>query len=165
MSRKKKSNPTKRNLYIDTAIGGAFLVALAPGITGLTVHEWLGLAFSGALLTHLLLHWKWVVSITKRLFSKMPVKTRFSYVLNAALLWAFAMIGFTGFMMGNNVGLGFDGDFFRELHEVFANFSILLVGGHLLLHWKWLLSAFQRYILGVKPGGRARKTTPLPLKA
>ena len=161
MARKKKSNPAKRNLYLDIGIAGAFLVALSPDITGNTIHEWFGLAFLSTLGVHLLLHWKWVVAITKKLFGKMPIKTRISYALNATLLWAFSMIGLTGYLMGESVSLGIETGLIEGLHEVFANLSIALVIAHLALHLKWLVTNIKRYILGIGPG---KRTLRRPLK-
>ena len=60
-------NRNKTNLIVDSAIFLAFLVALAPRFSGLALHEWLGVAFGGAIVTHLLLHWQWIVEVTKRL--------------------------------------------------------------------------------------------------
>jgi cytochrome b len=165
MTRKKKSNPAKRNLFLDIGIAGAFLVALSPDITGYAIHEWFGLAFLGTLLVHLLLHWKWVVAITKKLFAKMPIKTRISYVLNATLLWTFSMIGLTGFLMGESVGLGIETGLIRAAHEVFANLSIALVLAHLAMHLKWLVTTIKRYVFGMGPGNRAPRRVLKPAAA
>jgi hypothetical protein len=61
-----KLGSTVRNLIVDTAIFAGFLLATDPHATGQTIHEWLGLAFGAGILTHLLLHWKWIVSTIKR---------------------------------------------------------------------------------------------------
>ena len=65
--RKRGMSATKRNLFIDIAIGLGFLVVYNQDITGDTLHEWLAMALFVGLFTHLVLHWKWVVNITKRL--------------------------------------------------------------------------------------------------
>jgi cytochrome b len=153
--KKKKSNPTKRNLYLDIGIASAFLIALSPDLTGNTIHEWFGLTFLGTLLVHLLLHWKWVVAITKKIFGTMPLKTRINYLLMLALLGSFAATGITGYTMGEAVGLGRETDLIEDLHELFANLSIGIVGAHVLMHTKWILNAIQRYILGITPGKRS----------
>ena len=57
-------NKTKTNLLIDLTIFLVFLAAGEPAITGLPIHEWLSVAFIAALITHLVLHWDWIVSIT-----------------------------------------------------------------------------------------------------
>ena len=86
-NRKKRTSPTKRNYFIDIGIALGFLTVFSQEITGQTLHEWLGLALFVGLFTHLLLHWKWVINITKRFFSKkLKPKTRLNYIVNGSLL-------------------------------------------------------------------------------
>ena len=47
---------TKSNLVLDLSMFGIFLVIANPRFTGTTVHEWLAVSFSAAILTHLLRH-------------------------------------------------------------------------------------------------------------
>src|SRR5215213_8607455 len=78
-------NRNKLNLFVDIAIFLAFLVAMAPRFSGIAVHEWLGIAFGAAIVTHLLLHWQWLVEVTKRFFSKAQWSARINYILNLLL--------------------------------------------------------------------------------
>ena len=50
----------KTNLWIDLGIFAAFLLIMDPGLTGITLHEWLSVAFAAAAVAHLLLHWDWL---------------------------------------------------------------------------------------------------------
>ena len=61
-----KSSSAIRNLIVDTTIFTAFLFATDPRATGQSIHEWLGLALGAGIITHLLLHWKWIVNVMKR---------------------------------------------------------------------------------------------------
>jgi hypothetical protein len=63
---KKQLNQTKINLAVDSGIFFGFLIAEAPHFTGMAVHEWLGIAFGAGIITHLLLHWQWIVKAIKR---------------------------------------------------------------------------------------------------
>ena len=63
----------------------AVAVEMEEHFTGLHDHELLGLAFGFATLIHIALHWDWVVSITKRLFSKLFHESRLNYAFNLAL--------------------------------------------------------------------------------
>ncbi|MDN5271453.1 hypothetical protein QTO31_05655 [Chloroflexus sp. MS-CIW-1] len=53
------------NFLIDGAMFLAFLIATAPRLSGLTIHEWLSLSLAAAIITHLPLHWTWIISIGK----------------------------------------------------------------------------------------------------
>ena len=65
-------NKPKFNFWLDAALGAGFLLTLATGdeLTGL--HEWIGIGLGTLIITHIVMHWKWLVSTTKRLFGKMP---------------------------------------------------------------------------------------------
>ena len=83
-------NKAKRNYYVDVVIGAAFLVtaisALAflvplnwidfsasttPTVLGVNygvwqlLHKWGGIAMLAGVVLHLVLHWKWIVTMTK----------------------------------------------------------------------------------------------------
>ena len=86
-------NRARLNYWLDAAIGVAFLfsaisglVFLLPvgsssgsGILGLSyqawddLHTWSSLAMIAGVLVHLVLHWRWIISMTRRMLSK-PVR-------------------------------------------------------------------------------------------
>jgi hypothetical protein len=142
----------KTNLYVDIAIFCAFLVAFEPSLTGFPVHEWLSLAFAGAMLVHLLLHWDWVVMVTSRFFRKLFHSSRLNYILDALLLIMFITVMLSGIMISRSVlpAIGIQGaadPTWRFLHSSSADFLLLLVGLHFALHWKWVVSACTHYII------------------
>lgn len=148
----KKINKTKANFLLDIVLFFVFLTTYDPDITGDTLHEWMGLGFGTMIVVHLLMHWKWIVQVTKRFFGKLPTKTRINYILNLLLFIDVVNIGFSGMMISESVlpTFGFRGpgtDFWENTHEMFAEASIVLVGAHLALHWKWLLNAAKRFVL------------------
>ena len=151
----------KTNLYVDSAILAGFLVAYEPALTGIAVHEWLSLAFSSALILHLLLHWDWVVQVTLKFFRKLFHSSRLNYVLNLALLIDFVLIMLSGLLISRSLlptlGLQIASDpSWRFLHSSAADFSLILLGLHIALHWKWILSTTKRYLFS------PRKTTAQP---
>jgi hypothetical protein len=141
----------KTNLYVDIAILVGFLVAYEPALTGVAVHEWLSLAFASAIVLHLLLHWDWVVQVTLKFFRKLFRSSRLNYVLNLALLIDFVLIMLSGLLISRSVlpALGLQvasNPAWRFLHSSAADFSLLLLGLHLALHWRWILSTTKRYL-------------------
>jgi hypothetical protein len=93
----------RTNLYVDIAILIGFLVSYEPALTGITVHEWLSLAFTCALIVHLLLHWNWVVQITLKFFRKLFHSSRLNYVINLAILIDFVTIILSGLLISRSV--------------------------------------------------------------
>ena len=154
--RKKGINATKRNYFMDIAISVGFLAAFGQEITGETLHEWIGLALLLGLLTHLLLHWKWVINITKRIFSKkLKTKTRLNYLIVIGLLMAFVMMGVSGLAMSESVmplltGGGNGPNFWEDIHEATSSATMVLIVSHLLLHTKWIIHNTKKYLIPQK---------------
>jgi hypothetical protein len=142
-----KQNTTK--LFLDLGTFTALLIASAPHFTGDTIHEWLGVALSGAIVVHLLLNWNWVVGITSRLFTKVPKGQRFNYFLNWGLFASGIMIVLSGLMISKTVvpffGLSLPQNMsWKELHSLFTNITMVLMGLHVAVHWSWIVSMFKR---------------------
>jgi hypothetical protein len=87
-------NKTKMNYWIDLVIAVAFLFSAVSGIVflfpmssstslGVTykvwdqIHTWGSLLMIGGVFAHLVLHWKWIVAMTKKTFfpSAKPIRT------------------------------------------------------------------------------------------
>ncbi|HLO17201.1 MAG TPA: hypothetical protein VK206_20375, partial [Anaerolineales bacterium] len=67
---------TKTNLILDLTMFGAFLAVSNPRLTSTTVHEWLAVSLAGAVITHLLFHWDWIMKIGKEFFKKLWHQSR-----------------------------------------------------------------------------------------
>jgi hypothetical protein len=162
-----KPSSTKVNLWVDLALFGAILFVLSPNFTGLSIHEWLGIALGGGIITHLLLHWDWVVATLKRFFGKLPAQARLNLILNSALFIDLTIIIFTGLMISREAlpffGISVPGGMvWRGLHTSSANLSIVLAGLHVAVHWKWILNALRKYIWApIFNRGPKTQTTPV----
>jgi hypothetical protein len=146
-----KLGNTLRNLLVDGAIFAGFLLATDPRATGQAVHEWLGIAFAAGIITHLLLHWKWVVNVVRRFFTRLPGQVRINSLLNSLLFVDVVLIIFSGLMISKVVlstfGLtGQHDGIWRTVHGSATNIAVLLMGLHVALHWKWVVNAAKRYL-------------------
>ncbi len=153
-TQQKKLSPTTKNLIVDSVIFSAFLVVTAPQFTGFAIHEWLGMAFGAGIITHLLLHWSWLVATTQRLFSNAPRQARINYALNLLLFIDMTLVIFTGLMISQSAlpALGINlaaGNSWRMVHTTTANLSLALIGLHVAFHWQWVANAIRNYV--VKP--------------
>lgn len=152
MTPRRKSNPTRTNLFLDAAIFVAFLLALDPRLTGIPLHEWLSLAAGAAVVAHLLLHWEWIVQITRRFFGRTTAAARLNYLVDALFFVALALIMASGLMISESIlpllGLTAPASaFWRILHSAAADWALVLVAVHTALHWKWIVNATRRYVL------------------
>ena len=145
-------NRNKVNLIVDIGIFGAFLVVMAPHFSGIAIHEWLSISFGAAIIAHLLLHWQWLVGVTKQFFRKAQWSSRINYLLNTLLFIDMTIIIFSGLMISQSALplLGIQlaaGGSWRQLHGLSADLSLLLIGLHIALHWHWIVNAAKRYLI------------------
>lgn len=154
---KKRMRPATVNYLVDLAIFLAFLVAMDPRSTGIAVHEWLSIAFAAAIITHLILHWSWLVGITRRLFGRITSEARLNYILNWLFFVDMTIIMLTGILISESVlptvGLSASHSFaWRRLHDLSANLALPILGLHVALHWRWIVNTTKNFF------GRVRAT-------
>lgn len=159
---------TKTNLIVDTVIFAGFLVMSNPHLTGNTIHEWLGVSFAAAIITHLLLHWDWIVNVGKTFFKKLWHQSRLNFVVNT--LFFIAMTGslFTGLLISKDVmstlgsQLNVSGGW-KSIHTLLSDTLLIVLGVHVALHWKWIVTNVGRYVLNpIRSLFSRRKTARAP---
>jgi len=139
-------------LAMSLAIDGMMLVAFGAlqscRLTGVPVHEWLGLAFLLLAITHLVIHGRWVESRAPKLLRGGSVRGRSSVLLNLLLGIAMAVAITSGFFMSkvllpNQLTPAAYGSWHR-LHEQSSNLSLLLIGLHVALNWDLIAGGIRR---------------------
>ena len=159
----------KTNFWLDLFIFVGFLVALQPRMTGIAIHEWFTLAATATLIIHVILHWDWVVGITKKFFSNFFHVSRLNYIVNLLLFVGFVIVITSGLAISRSVlptfGLQIDASrTWRGIHNLSSNLLLLLVAVHFALHWSWVKNTFVRLL--VKPFQRqVPHTQPQPANA
>lgn len=148
----KKLNRTKVDLLVDAVIFVAFLIAGAPKFSGLAVHEWLSMALGAGFLTHLLLHWQWIVGITKKFFGKVSASARINYLLNLALFADMVTLIFSGLAISKVAmpALGIqlaESGAWKMLHHTTADAAVMIVGLHVALHWSWIVKTIKKHVI------------------
>ena len=144
---------TLRLFLVDAAMLAVFLLVLNVPLTGLAVHEWLGIAIGVGVTTHLVQHTNWVVSTTKRFFGATSFRNRLNYLMMPALFIGFVAVIASGLVI-SEVALPWLGietaasDFWLWLHVVSVGWVIWLTALHLALNWKWVGNAVKRFVVG-----------------
>ena len=95
----RKLSSSKVNYLIDFAVFIAFLFVMDPRATGIAIHEWLSVAFTLVIIVHLLLHWAWIVAVSKRFLRKLVVQARLNFILNIFFFIFMTVAIFTGIMI------------------------------------------------------------------
>lgn len=94
---------TKTNLFLDLAIFTVFLISANPHLTGNTIREWLSMSFGAAILTHLLFHWDWLVSVTKTFSKNLFSQSRLNYVVDLLFLIAMTATTLTSLLSSKSI--------------------------------------------------------------
>lgn len=147
---------------LDLVMGIVFaLLFNARVMGGIAFHEFAGLALGGAILCHLVLNGTWIVKVSKMIFKKeLNQRTRINYLLNGLLLLDFLIILISGINISKvalplNLHLPYLG---KGIHISASYLALGLIGIHLGLHWKWVMTITQRII---KSNIASKYTRPL----
>jgi hypothetical protein len=137
--------------FLDLLLLGALLLLLSPRLTGLPLHEWLGLSLGLPLVAHLLYSWPWIATNTRRLARQSDRRARVNYVLNALLFALIVVVLTSGIAISQvalpSVGLHTIEDrSWRALHNQSLNWLVLLTGLHLAMNWTALLAGLRRHV-------------------
>lgn len=161
---------TKTNLIVDFSIFTAFLVVSNPRLTGNSIHEWLGVSFAAGIITHLLLHWDWIVRVGREFFKKLFHQSRLNFVVNTLFFIAMTGAMFSGLLISKDVmatfGIQLDvSRSWKSIHTLMSDASLILLGIHAALHWKWIVTNTGRYILNPIRGLFQRRSSAPVLAA
>lgn len=145
---------------LDLIMGIVFaLLFNARVLGGIAFHEFAGLALGAAVLCHLLLNGNWILKVSKMILNRqLNARTRLNYLLSVMLLLDFLIILLSGINISKvalplNLHLPYLG---KGIHISASYLALGLIGIHLGLHWKWVMTITQRIISVYKPSKLTR---------
>lgn len=132
----------RSRLLLDVGMLTALLTTYTPSATGVTIHEWLGIAVIVPLLVHLVINWEWTVNIATRLFERIRNASRLNLVVDTLLFASAAAVMLSGLMISKvalpAIGLSVTPTAaWIALHSVTADTTIALLLAHFALHFSW----------------------------
>ena len=146
-----RPNRTLRLFAVDAFLFVLFIVVVNVPLTGLAIHEWLGIVIAIGMIVHILQHANWVVTTTRRLLSATSLQNRVNYVLVGGIFIGFVSIIASGLLI-SEVALPWigltpgGGAFWLWLHLASVGWVIWLTVIHLAVNWRWVVSASDRVI-------------------
>ena len=151
-------------LLLDLAMFGALLAAFNPGWTGLAWHEWLSVAVIVPLLYHLVINWDKVLRVMTTFAEKLWHGSRLDLVVDAALFVLAVTAMMSGLMVSQVVApvLGVHltpTSIWVSVHDWSADFTIVLLLVHTVLHWRWIYNCTLNFA-GRVSGARPVRRTP-----
>ncbi len=158
-------NKHKTNWLIDAALFGGFVLAQWLDLTGLALHQWLGVAVGAVGLYHLAAHWRWVSAVTGRFFGRTSRQSRLFYAVDAGMAIGFTTILATGLVISSWLDLALAGyAAWHAVHIVASVATLALVVAKIGLHWRWIVDVACRRILPA-PAPRVSAAPPAPMAA
>jgi len=142
-------------ICLDTALLIIFILLLSPRLTGLPLHEVLGVIFFIPIIIHLLIAWPWIQNVTRKFFKTANRRTRFNFFLNTILFILVIIELISGFVISQvvlpNLGIKTINDrSWRAAHNLPLNFVVLFAGLHIAVNWGWIVAAFKKRLSGPK---------------
>lgn len=135
----------KKRWLIDATLLVGFLVCFFLDLTGLVLHQWLGIAAGALAAYHLLSHGQWVSAVTRRFFGKTSPQARLYYLIDALLLAGFATMIGTGLVISSWLNLTLANyAAWRTVHILASMVTLLVTVLKIGLHQGWILSVGKR---------------------
>ena len=131
----------KSRWWVDAVLFTGFILTFFLDLTGVELHEWIGV-FVGALAAyHLLSHWDWVSAVTQRFFGKTSDQARQYYILDTILMLGLTAITASGLVISTwlNLALGnYTG--WLNVHIIASIATLLALALKLALHSRWIVN-------------------------
>jgi hypothetical protein len=149
----------KGKWWIDVILFAGFILAFFLDLTGVGLHQWIGVLIGGLAVYHLAAHWSWVEAVTERFFGRTSGRARLYYLIDIALLSGFGLMTATGLMISTWLNLELESELVSELVSELASYAawvevhiwvsiatLALTLVKLGLHWRWIAAAGRRSI-------------------
>ncbi len=124
---------------VDLILFAGFSLAFFLDLTGLSLHQFIGLGAGLLALYHLAAHWQWVKGVCRRLSDPACARPRGLLILDAVLFAGFLYIIGSGLVISTWLNLPLaDYEAWRVIHIVVAALTMLALLVKLALHWRWI---------------------------
>ena len=137
-----KNNIIKYVLDIALAVG--FMLMYDKMAIGINLHELLGLGIGIGIgvIIHLILNYKWIIGISKKLFSnKLNNRTRVIYIINLLLVVCMVLIMVGGIFISKTIFTNIHSQnqgLWKGIHIAVSNVDLALIGIHIGLNFNWI---------------------------
>lgn len=138
-----------KTLVVDLVALVVYLVVANPAITGIDLHEWLGLGLLAVFFVHLLSHADWVAEALRGAFAHLSWGRTGNLVLDLLIVVVLMAVAVSGVMVSGAVlptfGWYAQGYYFWDpLHAVSAKALLALLLVHVVVHGKWIAAWFKK---------------------
>lgn len=134
-------NNHKFNWFLDFLILAGFLLSFNMELTGVEIHQWLGISLLLLVIIHLCNHWEWIKTFIKRNSRRVTVRNRIFGLIDLLLLAGMLMIIGTGLVISTWFTFDLDNySVWLNLHIYFSIGTLVLTVVKIGLHWRWIVN-------------------------
>ena len=129
----------KTNWILDVVILVNFLLAFFLDLTGIVLHQWLGVTLFLLVITHLIKHADWVRTVFSRFLLKTPARPKLYWMIDFLLLFGMVVIVETGLVISTWFNLTLANYLvWYDLHLFSSIATLALAAVKLAFHWRWI---------------------------
>ncbi len=142
-------NTQKTNWWLDAVLFTGFMATFFLDLTGIELHQWIGIGLGILLLVHLGCHIDWIGTVVTRFFGKCTASARVNLVIDLLLMGGFGMIILTGLVISTWLNLTFiNYSGWWAVHVISAVTTLFALLIKLFLHRKWIVNVAETRIFG-----------------
>lgn len=159
-----QNNRVKNNWMLDVIIYGGFLMMFFLELTGVSLHQWLGLAVGGLISYHLLRHSDWVDAVSKRFFGKTTKQVRLYFIVDFSLMLGFLSILVSGLAISTWFNFSFSNtSAWINFHVIASIITLLLTLVKVGTHWRWIVMTTKKIISQPTVPTQNPRTSPISI--
>ncbi len=154
----------RNRILLDLGLFVAAVIAYAPALTGVGVHEWLSIAIVVPALVHLVVNWDWVRRVVRTAGERLSSGSALNFAVDATLFVAAIAVVLSGLLVSQVVAGTFGitvsaSALWHSVHSLSADATVVLLLAHFLLHAKWMAKVAARWMTSIDDD-QALNTTP-----
>lgn len=152
------------NWWLDALLYIGFMAAFFLDLTGVEIHQWLGLVIGALAFIHLARHMSWVSLVVSRFFGKTTNCARINLFIDSIIGAGFFSILSTGLLISTWFDLPFlDYTTWITIHTLASVLTLFAVVIKLALHRKWIVNVAEKYIFGRGASNSTLSDTQAPV--
>ena len=137
----------QNNWILDAVLFSGFILMFFLDLTGVELHQWIGVAAGALALHHLVKHWDWVDAVSKRFFGRTSGQARLYFMVDAGILLGMASILLSGLAISTwfSLPLG-NASAWANFHETVSEVTLVLLAFKIAIHWRWIVKTARRMV-------------------
>jgi energy-converting hydrogenase Eha subunit A len=138
-------NKPARNFILDVLLFAIFILTFLLDVTGVFLHQWLGILCALIIVIHLGGHLRWFQEVTRNFLHNPSKRTITYYVIDATILLGFVAILISGLIISTWLELPIANYLkMADFHVAVSVITLALVVLKIGLHWKWIAQRMGR---------------------